>query len=276
MNPKPRPSLKPSARPSRPAPGNRRFRLVLVLALAVAVGVPAAYFLIRDPDVPNPEATSMALPAPANPARELMPSEVADPLEARKLAERQEQRARFEAMRDGFAGSQRESAASRARLEPALRALWPALPPTFAAICRERLCRVAVPGGAPEARAALVADAGVRRVVDGVFVDPDHRDPIAYVMLVSPGASPGEDLLSGVEREFFLSSDGRECLSSAGAVGSVEYELRVDTSGFTYRSRTDLPRTVLECVNEALDGIIATTEVPREVKSASRTFALRR
>ncbi len=205
----------------------------------------------------------MAAPAPANPARELRPSEVADPLEARKLAERQEQRASFEAMRDGFAGSQRESAASRARLEPALRALWPAMPPTFGATCRERLCRVEVPGGAPEARAALVADAGVRRVADGVFVDPDDRDPIAYVMLVSPGASPGEDLLSGVEREFFLSSDGRECLSSAGAVGSVEYELRVDTSGFTYRSRTDLPRPVLECVNEALDGIIATTEVPR-------------
>ena len=156
---------------------------MLVLALAVALGLPAAY-LLSDPDDPGGGVVAEPPPPPV-PAREPMPSEVADPLEARKLAERQEQRARFEAMRDGFAGSQRESAASRARLEPALRALWPAMPPTFGAPAAPRLCRVEVPGGAP-ARAALVGDAGVRRVADGVFVDPDDIDPIAYVMLVPP------------------------------------------------------------------------------------------
>ena len=79
-----------------------------------------------------------------------------------------------------------------------------------------------------------------------------------------------------MEREFFQENDARECLSRVGAVGSVEYELRVDTSGFTYRSRTDLPRPVLECVDDVLNGIAAATRVPNDVKASSRTFTLRR
>ena len=59
-------------------------------------------------------------------------------------------------------------------------------------------------------------------------------------------------------------------------IGSVEYELRIDTSGFTYRSRTDLPRPVLECVDDVLNGIVATIRVPHDVKASTRTFTIRR
>ena len=205
-----------------------------------------------------------------------MPSEVADPGEARALAERQERRARFEAMRAAFAAAEGDTPASRARLDPALRALWPARPAPYGLACRASLCRVELPAPVPQAQAALAADAGVRVLAEGVFLDPDGIDPVAYVLLAPPNAPPGDDLLAAVEREFFQENDARECLSRVGAVGSVEYELRVDTSGFTYRSRTDLPRPVLECVDDVLNGIIATTRVPNDVKAASRTFTLRR
>ena len=99
---------------------------------------------------------------------------------------------------------------------------------------------------------------------------------MGFLLLAAPTAAPGDGVLGGVEQEFVRSSDARDCLSSVGAVGSVEYALRVDVSGITYRSRTDLTRPVLECVDDVLNRIIATTEIPRDVKTASRTFALRR
>ena len=205
-----------------------------------------------------------------------MPSEVADPGEARALAERQERRARFEAMRTAFAAAEGDTPASRARLDPALPALWPARPVAYGVACRAALCRVEVPSPVQMAQSALAADAGVRVLAEGVFLDPDGIDPVAYVLLAPPNAPPGDDLLASVEREFFQENDARDCLSRVGAIGSVEYELRIDTSGFTYRSRTDLPRPVLECVDDVLNGITATTRVPNDVKAATRTFTLRR
>jgi hypothetical protein len=205
-----------------------------------------------------------------------MPSEVADPGEARALAERQEKRARFEAMRTAFAATEGDTPASRARLDPALRALWPARPAAYGLACRASLCRVEPPAPVQPARSALAADSGVRVLAEGVFLDPDDIDPVVYVLLAPPNAPPGDDLLASVEREFFQESDARDCLSRVGAIGSVEYELRIDTSGFTYRSRTDLPRPVLECVDDVLNGITATTRVPPDVKAATRTFTLRR
>ncbi len=210
------------------------------------------------------------------PAREPMPSEVTDPGEARALAERQERRVRFEAMRDSFSAASGDTPASRARLEPALQALWPARPVAYGLACRASLCRIEFPAPVQPAQAALADDAGVRRLADGVFLDPDGVDPMGYVLLAPVNAPPGDDVVASVEREFFQESDARECLSRVGAIGSVEYELRVDTSGFTYRSRTDLPRPVLECVDDVLNGIIATTQVPRDVKASTRTFTLRR
>jgi hypothetical protein len=263
--------------PAPPAdhPPRRGGRWLVGVAVVAAVAA-GAFVLLRDGDEPPSPAASDPVTGPGGPVREVTPSEVADPAEARRLAEHQERRARFESMRAAFEAGQGDTAASRARLEPALLALWPARPPIHRLACRERLCRVETPGAAPGALAALAADPGVRRISEGVYLDPDGVDPAGYVLLATAGALPGDDTLGAVEKAFLGGSDARECLSSVGAIGHVEYELRVDASGFTYRSRTDLPRPVLECVDDVLNGIIHSTEVPRGVKPASRTFALRR
>ncbi len=249
----------------------------MLLAGATLLAAIAAWFLLRDPEAQDGGVvTEIAAPPPVVRTREPMPSEVADPGEARALAERQERRARFEAMRAAFAAAAGEAAVSRARLDPALQALWPGRPAPYLLACRGALCRVEVPAPVRPAQAALAADAGVRVLAEGVFLDPDGIDPVAYVLLAPPNAPPGDDLLAVVEREFFQEGDARDCLSRVGATGSVEYELRIDTSGFTYRSRTDLPRPVLECVDDVLNGIVATTQVPSDVKASTRTFTLRR
>lgn len=266
-------------RPGPPSPADRPPRRVARWAVGLAlVGVLAGgtYVLLGDGDAPATPPGPAPVAGPGGAPREPTPSEVADPAEARKLAEHQERRARFESMRAAFEAGQGDSASSRARLEPALLALWPARPPTHRLACRERLCRVEAPGAGPGALATLAADPGVRRLSEGVYLDPDGVDPAGYVLLAAAGALPGDDALATVEKAFLGGSDARECLSSVGAVGQVEYELRVDASGFTYRSQADLPRPVLECVDDVLNGIIHSTEVPRGVKPASRTFALRR
>lgn len=266
-------------RPGPPSPADRPLRRgarwAIGLAL-VAVLAGSAYVLLGDGDAPETPPGPAPVAGPGGPPREPTPSEVADPAEARKLAEHQERRARFESMRAAFEAGQGDSASSRARLEPALLALWPVRPPTHRLACRERLCRVEAPGAGPEALATLAADPEVRRLSEGVYLDPDGVDPAGYVLLAAAGALPGDDVLGTVEKAFLGGGDARECLSSVGAVGQVEYELRVDASGFTYRSQADLPRPVLECVDDVLNGIIHSTEVPRGVKPASRTFALRR
>jgi hypothetical protein len=242
----------------------------------VGLGGTTAWFLLDDaPDEPPVAAAPAAAPS-QGPPRELTPTEIADPDEARRVAEKLENRERYAAIRAAFESKRGDSPASRARLEPALDALWPARPRTFALACREVICRVELPAPAETTRAALAADPGVRAVADGVHVDPDGADPAGYVLLAPVNAAPGSDVLAEVEREFVRSTEARECLSRAGAVGSVEYELRVDPSGFTYRTRTDLPREVQDCVEAVLGGIITATQVPADVKTASLTLVLRR
>ena len=254
----------------------RRGGILLAVVAVVVLGGAAAWFLAGDsPDEPAKVATPAA-PAPSAGPRELTPSEIADPDEARRAAEHLERRERYVAIRSAFQSRQRETPDSRDRLLPALDALWPTRPVTFGLACREAICRIDLPAPAEATRTALAADPGVRSVADGVHVDPDGTDTAAYVLLPAVGAAPGLDLLVEVEREFLRSTDARECLSRVGAVGSIDYELRVDPSGFTYRTRTDLPREVQDCVESVLNGIITTTPVPPEVKAASLTFALRR
>ena len=248
----------------------------MLLAGAALLVALAAWFLLRGDGSTSGPAPAPLTVAPTGPPREPMPTEVADPDEARRLAEHQERRARFEAMRSAFAAGTGETPASRARLEPVLRALWPGRPAAFRVACRASLCLVEPPPPAPVSLSALAADPGVRAIADGVFLDPDGADPMGYVLLAAPTAAPGDGVLGPVEQEFLRSSEARDCLSRVGAVGSVEYEVRVDVSGITYRSRTDLERRVLECVDDVLNRIIATTEVPGDVKTASRTFGIRR
>jgi hypothetical protein len=242
----------------------------------VLLGGAAAWFLLGDSPDESPEVAAPAAPASQGPPRELTPTEIADPDEARRAAEKLESRERYLAIRAAFESRRGDAPASRARLEPALDALWPARPRTFGLACREAICRVDLPAPPETTRAALAADPGVRTVADGVHVDPDGVDPAGYVLLAPVGAAPGSDVLAEVEREFVRSADARECLSRVGALGSVEYELRVDPSGFTYRTRTDLPREVQDCVEAVLGGIITSTQVPPDVKTASLTLVLRR
>jgi hypothetical protein len=254
----------------------RRGRGIAIAVLVVAAIAVAAWLALwGSGEAPPPERAASPGPSAA-PAREPTPSEVADPDEALRLAVHQERRARFEAMRAAFEADARATPASRARLDPALRALWPARPASYGLACRELLCRVELPSPPQASRAALSADPGVRALAEGVFVDPDGLDPAGYVLLAPANALPGDDLLAGVEQELLRSRDARECLSRAGAVGYVEYELRVDVSGFTHRSRSDLPREVEECVDRALGAVLVTTAIPPDVKGASRTFTLRR
>jgi len=259
-----------------PAEPRRRARRLVVAASAVALGLAAAFLLLRDSAPPPEESQATAQAAPAAPPRQLTPTEIPDPEESLRAALRLEQAARFEAMRNAFQGAPRDTPASRERLDPALRALWPARPAPYRLACREAVCRIDLPAPVEASRGLLAADPAVRAVADGVFLDPDGVDPAVYVLLAAVTAAPGQDILSEVEREFSRSSEARECLSRVGAVGSLEYELRVDGTGFTYRTRSDLPREVQECVEAVLNGIIVATAVPPEVKTASVTLALRR
>ena len=200
----------------------RRGRGPAIAVLVAAAVAAAAWLALRDSGEVPPTASAPAPGPAAAPAREPTPSEVADPDEALRLAVHQERRTRFEAMRSAFEADARATPASRARLDQALRALWPARPVAYGLACRELLCRVELPAPPQASRAALAGDPGVRALAEGVFLDPDGVDPAAYVLLAPLNASPGEDLLAGVEQEFLRSRDARECLSRAGAVGYVE------------------------------------------------------
>jgi len=272
-------SVERKARPGRvpPAePGRRRGGLLLAAVAVVVLGGATAWFLLGDSPDESPEVAAPAAPAPPGLPRDLTPTEIADPDEARRVAEKLENRERYVAIRSAFQAKQGETPASRTRLEPALEALWPARPRTFGVACREAVCRIDLPAPLEAARSALAADPGVRAIADGVHIDPDGSDPAVYVLLPPVNAAPGSDVLAEVEREFLRSTEARECLSRVGAMGSVEYELRVDPSGFTYRTRTDLPREVQDCVEAVLGGIITSTQVPPDVKTASLNLSLRR
>lgn len=271
MERKARPGRVPPAEPRR-----RRGGLLLAAAAVVLLGGVAYWFLLGDSSDEPPVVAAAVAPAPPASPRELTPTEIVDPDEARRVAEKLENRERYAAIRAAFESKRGDTPASRARLEPALDALWPARPRTFGLACREAVCRIELPAPPEATRVALAADPGVRAVADGVHVDPDGADPAGYVLLPPVNAAPGSDVLAEVEREFLRSTEARECLSLVGAVGSVEYELRVDPSGFTYRTRTDLPREVQDCVEAVLGGIITGTQVPSDVKTASLTLLLRR
>ena len=163
MERKARPGRVPPAEPS-----GRRRGLLLAAVAVVVLGGAASWFLPGDsPDEPS-EAAAPSVPVPSGPARELTPTEIADPDEARRAAEKLENRERYAAIRSAFQAKRGETPASRARLGPALDALWPARPRTFGLVCREAICRIDLPPPLEATRPALAADPGVRTVADGV------------------------------------------------------------------------------------------------------------
>ncbi len=213
-----------------------------------------------------------ALPPALAPAPEFVPE---DPAEVRRLAELEGARDRHRSLREAFAHGGRASPASRERLEAALRAIATVDPPRWSVSCRGRACRIrsSLP---PQAWHPLLEhDPGVRQVVDRLSTDPDGVEAAAYVLLAEPGAADGDALLGAVAQELSGSEEARACAAKAGGAVAVRYELRVDSSGITYRSEGDLPREVLDCLDDVLGGILRTTPVPPTARSATRAVALR-
>jgi hypothetical protein len=243
------------------------------VVLAVLAG--GAWLVSLRPEGPQPAGP--ATPRTADrPAAAPSSLEIADPQESRRVAELEERRGRYESLRLAFGPGKPSSPAAAARLEPSLRALWPDGSVQWTVSCLGTLCRVDAPGPVSGWQPRLEADLDLRKLVERVVVDPDGQATPAFMVLVGSGALPGDDVLAAIEEDFRLSSDARECLSRAGAVGKLEYVLQVDTSGYTFRQDTDLPYPIVDCVDRVLNEILDRHPPPRPVRTASRTFTIRR
>ncbi|HET9552845.1 MAG TPA: hypothetical protein VFP50_07745 [Anaeromyxobacteraceae bacterium] len=255
-----------------------RPRTIILALLALGVlCVLAAYLIVRWTEPPIVERVPVApaepeLPPapPGPPPSSLTPSEVADPAEALKLELVIEQRGLFRSLRDGFKGPL--SPASRGRIEPPLRALWPGEPPAWKLTCRGRVCSVTGPGEASAWHAQLLADAGVAKVADRIAVDPDGADPVAFVVVTAGAAGSGDDYLARLEGLLRQSEDVAACLGRGS--GTVEYELMVDETGVTWRTGGSAPPEVADCIGVALGPLLAAVPPPPQIKRASRMVRL--
>ncbi|HEY6100953.1 MAG TPA: hypothetical protein VIW03_16055 [Anaeromyxobacter sp.] len=219
-----------------------------------------------------PDAAAGAAGAPAFPAAEAVPE---DPAEARRRVELEEARGRFRSLQEAFAHGGHVSPASKARLEKGLRAASAGTRLAWQVSCRGRLCKVTAQGPAEVWHAIAEQGEGVREVVDRLAADPDGADPTLYALLAEEAAAPGDALLGQLEAALRASPEARDCAAKERVSGTVEYELRVDGSGFTYRTGGDLPWPVVRCLNEVLADIMVRIPVPPDSKSASRSVALR-
>ena len=270
--PKPRPPPAPPTDGRRPV----RSRWIWVAgALALAALAGGAWFLTVDSGPGEPGATPSPRPGDP-PPRSPTSLEIADPQESRRVAELEERRGRYDSLRMAFGEGQPPSRASAARLEPALRALWPGGSVPWTLACLGQLCRVDVAAPGASWQPQLTADPGVGKLVERVVVDPDGAATPAYLVVIGENALPGDDVLAAVEEDFRVSTDARECLSSTGATGKMEYELKVDTSGYSFRQQTDLPLPVVDCVDRVLTEILDRHPPPKSVRTASRSFSIRR
>lgn len=256
------------ATPLRPT---RASAAALVAALVAAAHL-AACSSKEAPPPPAAALTPEAQPLEDPALTEFVPE---DPAEAARAAAFEDARARYRALRDGYLHGSRATPVSRARLERALAAVKAPAPPRWQIACRGRACRVASELAPAVWHGLVEAEPSVRTAADRLAADPDHRDPALYVLLAEEDAAPGDDLLVELERALRASPEPRACAARAEASGTVEYELRVDESGFTYRTGGDLPWPVVDCVNDALAGLLREIEVPPSAKSATRIVALR-
>jgi hypothetical protein len=237
----------------------------------ILLGAVSLWLLSGGEEAPVVAAPAAKLEEPAAPPR--TPAEAVSPGEARLLAELEEARGAYQSMRTAFGSAGGRVATGERRLGEALRKLPGGR--SWTITCRGELCEVGADGPTVEWQRALQDAPSLRAISQRLAVDPDGGDAPAYVVLAPAGAARGHDVLGQIETEFLDSSEARYCLSSVGASGALEYELSVDSSGYSYRTSTDLPRDVVECVNDVLGDILRLAPVPPQGATlASRTFGL--
>jgi len=215
-------------------------------------------------------------PAPVTPlvGATLTPPELADPAQARRLELLVERRGAYRAMADGFKG--RAAPAALARLEPALRALWPrGGPVSWTAACRGDTCRLEVAGATDGWVEALEGHRAVRAVVDRVVADPDDGRAPAYLVLAAEAAPAGSPVLEAVARELQEAGAAAACLRGAPAEAAVELELEVDATGVTFRAGGSAEPDRRECVTGALTDALASVRVEPGARRAARTLVIR-
>ncbi|MBI5067567.1 MAG: hypothetical protein HZB56_04950 [Deltaproteobacteria bacterium] len=250
-----------------------RKTVALAAAAVLALGAVAGWLVAREPQGPSaPDAPPRPAP-PVEIARERPPPPV-DPAQLDRQAQINASRDQFLSLRVAFEGG-RPDERSRARLEPALRQLWPGPAPRWSAPCRSRVCRVAVEQAPPGWAEALRDAPAVRAMADRVAPDPDGPEAVAFVLLAAENAPSGAPALEEVEQRLAASSRVGECLRSATQAGTVEYELFVDTTGITYVRGGTADVATQTCVEDQLAEIINTTATPAKVKSESRRISLR-
>ncbi len=245
-------------------------RLAAALAFSCSALLDACFGSKDAPGTPATSATPAADPAQAPPAVEAVPL---DPTEARRRVDLEDARGQYRSLREAFAHGGRASPSARTRLERALRDAGRSV--EWKVACRGRVCRVTAKGAAPLWQGIVKDGEPVRRVAERVAVDPDGEETPAYLLLAEVGAAPGDELLVQLETALGASAEARDCAARARATGTIEYELRVDPSGFTYRSAGDLPRAVLDCVDGVLSDLMNGIAVPPDARSSMRKVALR-
>lgn len=254
----------------------RKPAVLAVLAVLLAAGALLGLSWLR-PSAPSGPVQVPPGAASAPPTQEQVVAPVpGDPAEIDRLAALEEARARYAALRDGFLAA-RPSAASRARLEPAVRSLWPH-ERRWDLACRGLVCRV-TPREAPEGwRTELEADPGVRQVAERLAFDPESVMAPAFVLLLPMEAEPprpgkADEFLRGIEAAVRESPEVARCLADAEKGRALELHLRVDRTGLTYRMAAGLGPGPSLCASMALAEVMA-SPVPPGAGGAERTVVV--
>jgi hypothetical protein len=251
--------------------------LGIVLLLLVAGAFLAVSWLVpAEPPGPS-QAAPGAQPDPPTQGLVMAPA-ATDPAEIDRLGALEEARARYAALRDAFL-SAKPSAASRARLEPALRSLWPT-GRRWELACAGLVCRV-TPRDAPERWGAeLAEDPGVRQVTERLVLDPEAAMAPAYLLLFAATARPepaekADQFLRGIEAAVRESPEVARCLADLEPGQALVLDLRIDGTGLTYRMGAGIGPGPALCASMALTEYMA-LPVPPGTRSGSRKVTLQR